>query len=140
MSGSAFGKNGRRQWGRWRSRCAGNSHRRQRYDQGVALDFSAVGGGLLEVEHHARAVARLHHVDRLQVALVKVDQRAADGVGSGRKIERDARGRLDGKTCGHRQQGLREQDAHNFCTTLHIARHGLNGAVGEYQGGTHGSS
>ena len=102
-----------------RRRCRRRTgHRIEHHQQGLALYQRLVSSSLLEVEHHPRPVACLHHTDRAQIALVNFNRGTPHAIGDAREVERDARWCLDRKTSGNRVQWLGKVDTNHFCPTL----------------------
>ncbi len=69
----------------------------QGHQHGVAFDVGLEGLRLVEVEHHAGAVARLDDVDAAQGGVANILRRAAQAVAGIGKIERNARRVGDGE-------------------------------------------
>ena len=90
------------------------------------MDFSLIGRGLLQVEHNARAVTRLHNIDSFHIALIDIENILTGCIGGAWKIKCDARRRLNrepGRQCGQR---FRKVNSDNIHTVLHAACNRLN--------------
>jgi hypothetical protein len=82
----------------------------QRHQDGIALKVGLKGLRFVEVEHHARAVARLHDVDAAQGGIADVLRRAAQAIAGIGKIERDARRVGDRESRGRVRQGTLQRE------------------------------
>jgi hypothetical protein len=94
--------------------------------QGLALQFGAVGGGLLQIQHEAGSFAGLRDVDRTQVALVNLYARLSRAVDDTRKVDRHPRRGLHREAVGHSRQRLGQFDAHDLEPRLLRARDRLD--------------
>ena len=110
-------------------------NRFQHHQQALSLDFSTVGGGLLEVENHAGTPLGLYHIDRFQIALVDLNKGAPHGIFSAWKVQRDTGGRLRSKTGRDSSQRLGQINTNHLYATLQGAGHGLNGTLCPGSGG-----
>jgi hypothetical protein len=93
----------------------------ERDQQHLALQLGSVVGRLLEVQHHARALAGARDVHAAHIGGVDLHGGATHAIADVGQVDRHARRRLDHESGGSRGQRLAELDADHFAGRLLVA-------------------